>query len=276
MFKENNFGFQKKELVKNENNFSKEFLSKLEEFNEKFKDFDLETNDLIDIISQTRIPYNSHDKEKVGNDETEYLEDMGFINKINNLQAYLYNIEDGADAPDVLLKNYYQLKDEIKYLHDRFNSTGYLSDKNKGGDILKNDFPEIAAKIDSLMNKISELDVVVVSLGNRSEAQEKFNELGKSHSNFGEYIPRIIYIYKDGNIGFNSINIGTYHNPGELVVKLEKYLNEDLKNSFKEIQENNNFSEEEKEKRLDVVKGLIIGAQEYLDEFNNLIECEEK
>ena len=277
MFEKNNFGFQKGSSVENEsskgeNNFSKEFLSKLEEFNGKFNGFGTEINSLVEALSQTRIPYNSQDKENIGNDEAEYLEDMGFINKIDNLQAYLYNIEDSKGDPAVLLKNYTNIKDEIKYIHDRFNSAGYLSDRNKGGDVLKNDFPEIAEKIDSLVAKISELDVITASLDNRLAAQENFKELSNNHSGLGEYISKINYISKDGNLGFNSLNIGTFHGKEELVAKLEKFLNEDLKNSINEIKENTNFSEEEKEKRLVAVQGLIIGGQEYLDEFKSLIE----
>lgn len=239
---------------------------------ENLRGFSVEINDLVEALSQARIPYNSYDKEKIGNDEADYLEDMGFINKIDNLQAYLYNIEDSNDDPAILLKNYSSIKDEIKYIQDRFNSAGYLSDRNKGGDMLKNDFPEIAEKINSLMTEMSELDVITASLGNRLSAQEKFKELSNTRSGLGEYISKINYISKNGNLGFNSLNIGTFHSKEELVVKLEKFLNEDLKNSISEIKENDNFSEEEKENRLAAVQGLIVGGQEYLDEFKSLME----
>lgn len=257
-------------------NLSEEFQLKLNEFKEKKQKLNNGVNALTDTLYEARIPYNSLDKKKASDPESGYLEDMGFAKSIKNLQIYIDNESDNDSDPAVCLKNYKDIKTEIEYIYQRFNSLGYLSDKNKGGDILKNDFPEVSEKIDNLMSEISQIDSITVSLDNRLDAQKEFERMGgKALSRPEKCIPAIHYISDNGRPGFCSFDIGTYRNPKELIANLEKFL-DDSNKKIEEIEGNDNFNEEEKEKRLKVLQGSIAGGKEYLDEFKRLAESQQK
>lgn len=271
-FESHNLSSTEKENHFEENNFSEELKLKLEEFKGKLQDFGGETEELIAALAEARIPHNRHDKESAGNLEADYLEDIGFIKKFDNLTVYLDNINSDETDSVSLLKKYNDIKEEIKYIHDRFNDSGYLSDKGQGGDVLKNDFPELATKVNGLMAKIPELDRMTVSLNNRLYAQEIFKDMdSKGASYWGEYISKIRYISKNGQLGFNSLEIGKFRTPEELVENLEKFLDNDLKDSVNKVQESENFDDKEKAERIEALQGLIAGGREYLDELKKLI-----
>lgn len=281
MFGRNGFEFPKGNLKEEnnhgeENNFSEEFKLKSEEFKEELQNLGSEIKNLVEALSSVRIPYNSYDKKNIGNPEASYLEDTSFDKKLDNLNICLDNINSNEGDSISQIKNYNDIKEKINYIYDRFNSTGYLSDRGKGGDVLKIDFPEIAAKIDSIMAKISEINKITVSLDNRLGAQGMLKKMdNKRLSSWDKYISKIAYVSKSGKIGFYSLEIGTFHTPKELVENLEKFLDNDLKNSIDEVQKNEKFSEEEKNERMDTLQGLMIGGREYLDEFKKLMESKE-
>lgn len=281
MFGRNGFEFPKGNLKEENNydeesNFSEELKLKSEEFKEELQNLGSEIKNLVEALSGVRIPYNSYDKKNIGNPEASYLEDTSFDKKLDNLNICLDNINSNEGDSISQIKNYNDIKETINYIYDRFNSTGYLSDRGKGGDVLKNDFPEIAAKIDSIMAKISEINKITVSLDNRLGAQDMLKKMdNKRLSSWDKYISKIAYVSKSGKIGFYSLEIGTFHTPKELVENLEKFLDNDLKNSIDEVQKNEKFSEEEKNERMDTLQGLMIGGREYLDEFKKLMESKE-
>ncbi len=282
MFGRNSFEFPKGNSREEENNhdkendFSEELKLKSEEFKEELRDLGGKIKNLVEALSGTRIPYNSYDKKSIGNTEADYLEDTSFDKKLDNLNACLDNINSDEGDSISWLKNYNNIKEAINYIYDRFNSTGYLSDRGKGGDVLKNDFPEIAAKIDNIMAKISEMDKITVSLDNRLGAQDMFKKMdNKRLSSWDKYISKISRVSKSGQIGFNSLEIWKYRTSEELAKNLEKFLDNDLVNSIDEVQKNEKFSEEEKNERINALQGLMTGGREYLDEFKKLMESKE-
>lgn len=256
-----------------EDSFSEELKLKLKNFKVSLRELGNEGGALSEALAEARIPSNSYDKKNIGNPDVDYLKDTGFAKKIENLQNYLDNINSDEGDSISWLKNYDHIKEDVKYIYDRFNYSGYLSDRNHGGDVLKNDFPEIAIKLDDLMAKMPEIDKMTVSLNNRLYAQDMFKEMEKKKSLFRDkYISEIRYISNSGRIGFNSFEIGSYRTPEELVKNLEKFLDNDLKENINKIQENESFNEEEKNKRIEIFQGLIVGGREYLDEFKKLME----
>lgn len=282
MFGRNSFEFPKGNSREEENNhdkendFSEELKLKSEEFKEELRDLGGKIKNLVEALSGTRIPYNSYDKKSIGNTEADYLEDTSFDKKLDNLNACLDNINSDEGDSISWLKNYNNIKEAINYIYDRFNSTGYLSDRGKGGDVLKNDFPEIAAKIDNIMAKISEMDKITVSLDNRLGAQDMFKKMdNKRLSSWDKYISKISRVSKSGQIGFNSLEIWKYRTSEELAKNLEKFLDNDLVNSIDEVQKNEKFSEEEKNERINALQRLMTGGREYLDEFKKLMESKE-
>lgn len=272
-------------VKKEDNNFSPELNEKVKEFKEGFESIKGDLRNLVNSFAEVKIPRNRFDKSRMDmgngngngneNENENVLADSGLLGQSNELNLYIDNLENG-DWNDIksISSNFFKIKDKLNYFNNRFNLLGYLEDRNKGGDVLRKDFPEIATQIDSLMTKIPELNRHEVSMKNKFNAYNKFQEFKNGSNKREKWIPEINHISTDGeHTMWNSAEIGFCYTPEELSFNLEKFIKEEIQEkSMNKIDLAENLTEEDKNKRKESLNSFIVGAKEYLNEFNNLIK----
>lgn len=264
---------------KEEDSFSPELNKKTKDFIENFDKIKGDLRNLAESLIKIKIPYNKYDKDRMSTGDNSIITDASLLKESNELNSWIDKIEkDYHNSMLGMLISYSQINSKLDFINNRFQY-GYLSDfsnEDKKG-ILRRDFPEIASQIDSLISKISELNKLFVSIDNRFKAQEKFKEMKKGFGGSDEWIPMISHINADAEsmIIYNSAKVGFYGTPQELSNNLERFITEKVQKEWThEVENNPEFNEEEKNKRKEFYNGFVVGAKEYLDELNNIIQEE--
>lgn len=269
------FNLEKESVIeaKESNNLSPEFNEKINEFKESFEKIKGDFKDLAESLVEAKIPYSRNDKYLKDNGRIGVPVDSAVVKQAEELTLYTDKI--GGDYENVkeLLHDFYELKDRFNYINNRFNIYGYWEGGNKD-DAFKKDYPEIASKINSLSNKIPELNILLATIHNKFNALNKFKELKEGLGGRDKWISDIRHVDEKGEfIRSNSIDIGFCNSPEELSKNLDRILKEEVEiKSVSMVENATTLTDEEKERRKEFFRRFAIGAREYLEEFNNLIK----